>query len=266
MEKKFKFASLLLAAATIIPCFTSCGSDDDDNDPTISVTINGSAIENGGKVLLEKGTVALSEKGSNTINLGITSDSEIKRVELYVSNSYEKEIAVVDGKGVIYNSKKDNGTGAKTQAVSFVGVYGEYLIKVVSNDGSTSYKFNLVDNKDRADYKNANRVLSNKQTIVFDASGKTADSKIFGQVYDNNEEKNMKTLKGKFAYIDESKYSDYSSDYFLTDFYSEVGENKFIDERQIDVPSYYVVKNGDFYYLMKVVKMEGDILTAEIQY
>lgn len=264
MKKRFLFSTLAVLFSLSCSVFTSC-SDDDDDDPKIEFSINNTTVENNGKVLLAKST---SDPKANAddeiITLDIVSEKEISNVQITVSNSWASNVDVVDVNGFAYNGKANLANPALTKTIKFVGVLGNYTVKV---NGQT-YKFTLQNAESKSDYEGNSRYLSNKQTIIFDATGKEYASKIFNLTYVYKKADNMKFLAGEMANISEELYTSASTDYSKFEL-GKTAETQEAYSKQYNLnetPSYFFYKNGNNYLLVKIVSIKENILTAEVQY
>ncbi len=260
---KFLLPLFVLLAAAI--GFTSCSKDDDDS-PVISISLNGNAVENGGKFVLAKPTAGAGNADDELVNLSIISDKEIKSIQISVKNDWEDNVAVCDVNGKCYNDKYT--TSGTEKKVSFSGVIGEYTVKVVADGGSKTYKFNLTDKDGKTAYFGTMRNLCNVQTIIWDSKKETATNKVLNTVFKADSEANTNSFDGNVCQITETEYKEFSTDGSIKDFGTSAEKMTFNKGRNIsNVPTYLVYKkDSDHYYLMLVESIEGSVLTAKVQY
>ncbi|MBP5457937.1 MAG: hypothetical protein J6Y37_15720 [Paludibacteraceae bacterium] len=267
MKKRFLFSTLAVLFSMSCAVFTSCGDDDDDDSVEITYSINGEKTEKDGKVNLEKAENGL--KGNDIITLAITADAPINSIQVSVTNEWENNVDVVTIDTVILNDQ-NKVAESNIQEVSFVGVLGKYSVKVNTSKGGDSFSFTTqCKNKDAKTYYNsATRSLCNKQLIVFDANNDKKESKkTLDMTYKVNETDGIRYFTGKVKEIEEEDYNDYST--FTVRAFGEEGEEmeNFSDRRDIkECPRYFVYKDGDKYYLIKVISIVNNVLTAEVQY
>ncbi|MCQ2218829.1 MAG: hypothetical protein MJZ33_10185 [Paludibacteraceae bacterium] len=264
MKKRFLFSTLAVLFSLSCSVFTSC-SDDDDDSAKVEFSINNSTVENNGNYLLAKSTSdPKSSAEDEIITLNITSDKEISNVQITMNNNWANNVDVVDVNGKAYNGKSNEAAASTSKKIEFVGVLGTYTVKV---NGQT-YKFTLQNSKNESDYKGNSRYLSNKQTVIYDATGKEYASKIFNMTYVYDKANNNKFLNGKLSAISEEAYNSASSDYSKSEL-GEMGEKQESYSTKYNLnetPSYFIYQSGDNFYLVKVVSIKENILTAEVQY
>lgn len=264
MKKRFLFSTLAAFFALGCSVFTSCSDDDDDDDgANVTISINGSDVADKGAVLLAKSTTSMKTSG-DTVSLNITSNKEFSGVELIVNNKFAKDVIIVDVDGKAYNGKGTEAP-ATTKSIKFIGVLGSYTLRAAGKTVS----FSLKNEKEKADYEGNSRNLSNKQTVIYDATGAEFSEEIFGMKYVNNTVDEVKYLNGKMSTITEEEYTTASTDLSKEEF-GDMGEAEgrvFSEKKNISsTPAFFIYNNGDKFYLVKVVSINGDILTAEVQY
>lgn len=265
MKKRFLFSTLAALFALSCSVFTSCSDDDDDDDAKLEFTINGNAIADKGVATLGKSTVDPSESG-DTITLVITSDKEFSAVDLCVKNSWANNVTVVDVNGKAHNGLSTDAP-ANSKTIKFVGILGQYTMKVAGE----TFSFKLEDKDGEGDYVGNSRYLSNKQTVIFDATEALYSKTNFGMTYTNNKTDEIRNLDGNLATISEELYEKASTDLSKAEFGKKAeGEDMtYSTKKNIgSTPAYYIYKTKDAFYLVKVVSItsNGNILTAEIQY
>ncbi|MBO4806819.1 MAG: hypothetical protein J5554_12355 [Paludibacteraceae bacterium] len=267
MKKRFLFSTLAVLFSMSCAVFTSCGDDDDDDSVEITYSINGEKVEDDAKVNLEKAENGL--KGNDIITLAITSSAAINSIQINVTNEWENKVDVVTIDSVLLGAN-NKLSESNMQEVSFVGVLGKYSVKVNTTEGSESFSFTTqCKNKDAKTYYNsATRSLCNKQLIVFDANNdKKESAKTLNMTYKVNDTDGIRYFTGKVKEIEEEQYQDYST--FTVRAFGEEGEEmeNFSDRRDIkECPRFFVYKDGDKYYLIKVISIKNNVLTAEVQY
>jgi len=263
--------------------FSACSSDDDNDEkepetiaPTISFSVNNNKYNNNDTVFaLDKASVSATNTGKEEVALYFSvtkGTNDIKSVSIKYSNNFVNGLYVTDTCGQSWNGIEK---GAKSTNGSFVfkGVYAKYTICVVDSKDSTTNASFILSGTDYK-YSSTARGLSNKQTIKIDSKGTTCAKTQLGLSYTAETE----TAKGKFSTtgkmlkITESQYNEYqgtTAQAFMGDAESETykEENKTINGT---APFYYLYeyKVGNYiqHYLLKVVSLEGDIATIEVQY
>ena len=267
--KKTLLSLLSVLSILSLTTLASCGSDDDDSTPDMSAeTINDVELKSGSTYELGKGTIVPSETGSDTVKLNLTCKTEkIKRVEISVSNDYEDKVSVSDILGVCHNDKYAETSEPTSKIIRFIGVYGEYTVKVVTSNGSKSYKFTLTNKSGNQTYKSGTRMLCNKQIIYFDASGTQYSASALGLTYKVNNDEDTKNFSvKKIAKIEKSKFDEISG-YMLTDFNSEAAKSTFVNlNLSMDNPYLIYQYSSTKYYLIHLLSIDGNILKAEVQY
>lgn len=262
--KKYLLPLFLLLSATV--GVTSC-SDDDDKSASISIAINGKAVENNGVYKLAKTTVNPKIQESELINLSLNSDCDITSVQISVSNKWEDNVDVVSNDTISHNKFHKEKNPSQIKTISFAGVIGTYTVKIQTTNGAVNYKFSVKDQDDNAEYIGNGRYLCNKQLVIFDATGDTHSKTILGETFIVDKSANTKYLNGNMCEITEEKYNEYSSDYGKGDFESVAEKCTWSKKYNMNtIPGYFVYKNSDKYYLMKVISIDGNIMIAEVQY
>lgn len=282
--KKFLMPFFLLGALSV--GFTSCGSDDDDDTPVVafakvSYSVNGE--ESPKEITLKRGTISSKEGTVGTddmikLSLSTGDNSKIKKVQITVNNSYEYNVPVVDELGQVFDDKFVYETPSTEKKINFVGVYGKYTIKVTTDKGTYNViSLNVVNDKENSTYNGAgstsNRYLCNKQTVVLDASGKT-HSKSFNTnalialTYNATKEGGVEDYNFGNASIRAISENDYENlqgskgDFYLTaDSYKDFGKPSISEKTE-----YFVYKCGEIYYLIHILKLDGNTIKFDIQY
>lgn len=270
--KKYLLPLFLMLATAI--GFTSCSDDDDEKSASVAISLNGEAVENNAEVELAKGTVLDAEGTAGeddiiTLNIQSTDSKNIKNVQVTVNNSWESNVAVTDIYGSVLNDKFVYLTPSTEKTIRFVGVYGEYTVKITTESGSKTYKFTAVPEDGNLAYdKSDNRYLSNKQTIVFDSENSEYANKIINLTYavTTKAGKAVKNFgNAKLYTIDAAEYANLQGS--KGSFYISAGKKSFDTIGDLtDDTEYLIYQNGKTYYLMHIVSIEDNILTAEIQY
>lgn len=248
--------------------FTSCGDDDEEEKHAkITMTIDGSEVKSGEAVTLAKTTVDVKNTGADVITLNIESDCDINALQVYVNNKWEKDVDVVTTDTIAYNSINKEKTPSLTKQISFTGVMGEYTVKVKTKVSNETLKFKVKNDEDETEYIGNSRYLSNKQLIIFDASGDTHKKSILGATFVVDKSSNTKYLAGNMCEINEADFVKYSTDYSKSEFSGVANKSNYSTKYNINtVPGYFIYKNKENNYLMKIVSIDGNIMIAEIQY
>lgn len=248
--------------------FTSCGDDDEEEKHAkITMTIDGSEVKSGEAVTLAKTTVDSLSNETDVITLKVNSDYEISGLQVFVNNKWEKNVDIVTTDTISFNRFYKENTPSKEKEIKFTGVIGEYTVKVKTSVSTETLKFKVRDTNKNSEYTGAYRTLSNKQIIIYDASAKSHEKTILGVTFVNDmKNSNSCYLNGNIIEITEKDYLAYNKG-LMRDFASEAENLKeWKTKWGIKVPAYFIYKNSDKYYLMKIISVNGDIMIAEIQY
>lgn len=263
--KKYLLPLFLLLAATVN--LNSC-KDDDDPAPSanISISLNGQAIDNNSSINLTK--AAANELGSDTIVLSLLSDCDINTVKITVENNWEDHVDVIDINKKVYNGKVVESAGTLTKIIKFIGVIGKYNVNINTVNGNVSYSFSVNSGKVTDYNENINGALSNKQLVIFDATGVNYAQNILGGEYVYDDVNESQYFKGNLSKISEEDFERYSSATTRSAFTKKGSEvETWATQYNVkETPSFFIYNNGNNYYLMKIIEINKNILKAEIQY
>ncbi|MCK9154954.1 MAG: hypothetical protein M0P12_02455 [Paludibacteraceae bacterium] len=286
MTRRFLFSACIALFSMCAISLSSCSSDDDDEpkeEPqvvytkaSLSFSVNQVAQKNGDIVMaLNKASISNTNQNSEIVTLSFNAKqgtSAIKYVTVKYSNDYVSNVFVTDTDGYVWNGK-DKGANVTNGEISFVGVYAKYTITVVDAmniPSSITFELSGSDSK----YSSVARLLSNKQVIKLSFDGKKYEKTQLGLSYSPETE----TTKGKFntagqlLKVDETLYNDYQAQDIIS-FKKDAEDSEYIEANKTindSAPIFFLYKNKngnyDQYYLLKVVSLDENTATIEVQY